>query len=160
MRRHMATFLMCADRVEFALPDRCPLPMVPELSPAPAAIWSAGSGSKVFRFCTAVFLIGIWLCVPAHGLVGYLFSPMQKYLCWEGFGQVGARYFGNDFGIDGHALARCRDVLAHADIINEPGGELSLRSLKEETPQSLDKELVKDDDYLLDYCGHETRGKR
>ena len=28
---------------------------------------------------------------------------------------------GNDFGIDGHALARCRDVLAHSDIINEPG---------------------------------------
>ena len=26
--------------------------------------------------------------------------------------------------------------------------------------QSLDKELVKDDDNLLDYCGHETRGNR
>jgi len=29
-----------------------------------------------------------------------------------------------------------------------------------DTAVSLDKELIKDDNYVLDYCGHETRGSR
>jgi len=51
---------------------------------------------------------------------------MQNYLCWERFGQSDPGYF----GIDGHALARCRDVLAHADTLSELGGKVEFALLK------------------------------